>query len=334
MKYLVKTVNPNDFVIEEREIPKLDENELLIKVEYCGICGSDLHAAAHAKGYEFVPMPIVLGHEFSGVVSRVGSKKNDELLDKRFIVVPGIFCGECEQCKSDKGNICTNISNIIGLVNDGGMSEYVKVNEKQVIPTPDDLPSDVAALTEPLSVSSHAVRLVEGDIKNKNVLVQGPGIIGMFTAIVAKYKGANVTISGLEKDYESRLKYAEPFGIHTEVFETTKEKFGDFDYIFECSGSSGATENAPYRLKKGGKLILVALYEQKVEFPMNILVRGGIDIISSYGGTYEDFYNSINLLSEKKDEIRELITVYNLNNGANAFSDARNQKVLKPLIKP
>ncbi|WP_096200092.1 zinc-dependent alcohol dehydrogenase [Bacillus sp. FJAT-45350] len=332
MKALVKTEVRNEFRIENRDIPKLSRDELLIKVEYCGICGSDLHAASHAKGYEFVPKPIILGHEFSGLVVEVGSEENKQLLKKRVIIVPGNFCGECEQCKSGKENICLNIVGI-GLHHDGGMAEYVKVASNQIIMIPDELPFEIASLAEPLSVAIHAVEQIGGDLKGKKVLVQGCGIIGMFTAIIAKNIGADVTISGLQKDWEHRLSLAELFDIKSEIFENNENNHEKFDYIYECSGSSIATENAAERLNKGGILILVALYEQKVELPMNLIVRSEINVLSSYASTIKDFYSAIDVLQNNQSNIGKLIRIYSLDDGKQAFDDALNQKVLKPVLK-
>lgn len=332
MKALVKGQGKNELRIEDREIPSITENELLIKVEHCGICGSDLHAAINAPGYEFVPKPIILGHEFSGTVAEVGAdNRADELLGQRVIILPGEFCGECEQCLNGRENICSNIIGI-GLHKDGGMAEYVKVRRDQVILTPNKLPSKIAALTEPLSVAVHAAERVD-NLTGKKVLVQGCGIIGMFTAFVAKTKGAEVTISGLEQDVEHRLRLAEELGIKTEVFRGKIDTSQKFDYIYECSGSSAATTGAVSRIKKGGALILVALYENKVELPVNLLVRGEIDVRTSYAAVVEDFYKSIKILINNKESFQKLIRIYPLSEGEQAFKDARNQKVLKPVLE-
>src|SRR5699024_8708143 len=155
---------------------------------HCGICGSDLHAANHDKGYEFVPKPIILGHEISGTVIDVADKHNLDLLENNVVIVPAKYCGECQQCLTGAFNICNNISGV-GLHFDGGMTEYIKVLPEQLINIPSTLSLEVAALAEPLSVAMHAVKRMQGDIKGKDVLVQGCGIIGLFTAIIAKNSG-------------------------------------------------------------------------------------------------------------------------------------------------
>jgi len=332
LKALIKTKVKDELRIEERNIPILNDNELLVQVEYCGVCGSDLHAAAHAKGYEFVPKPIVLGHEISGTVMKVGNNVNKSLKNSRVIIKPVTHCGECEQCKKGYYNICSNILGL-GLHYDGGMAEYIKVSSNQIIVIPDDLPFDVAALAEPLYVAIHAVERINDPIENKSILVQGCGIIGIFTAIVAKLKKGDVIISGLKRDWEHRLRYAEEIGIKTEIFEEQIETNDQFDFIFECSGSSIATEKAINRLKKGAEIILVALYENYLQFPINGLVRSEINVISSYSSNEEDFYKSIKILMDNVGKFDKFIKKYPLIDGVEAFNDAKNQRVLKPLLK-
>lgn len=333
MKALVKTKAVNEFKIEERQIPIPEKDEVLIKVEYCGVCGSDLHAASHAEGYEFVPKPIILGHELSGYVAEMHSEsKNKDLLGSRVVVEPGVSCNTCEQCLSGRKNLCSNLR-VLGLHFDGGMAEYVKVKADSLHQIPATLPSNIAALTEPMSVAVHAVQKVANVKKNQNVLVQGCGVIGFLVAFAAKNRGANVTISGLKKDWDHRLSHAERFGIETEFAEDKSAKGKDFDIIFECSGSPLAAESGVFRLKKGGTYILVALYEQEVRFPVNIMVRGEIKMLSSYGYVRNDFQDAIHLLNEYQEQLKSIISAYPLEDGSFAFLDAKQQKVLKPVIK-
>lgn len=333
MLALVKTKLVNEFQIESREIPILDSNEVLIKVEYCGVCGSDLHAANHAKGYEFVPKPIILGHEFSGsIVDAHIDLKNRNLIGKRVVVEPGVYCNECENCLAGRNNICSSLQ-CMGLHFDGGMVQFVKVNINSIIEIPDALPFELAALAEPLSVASHAVR-DRGKVKNgQNVLVQGCGIIGFFTALSAKIQGANVTITGLEKDWEARLSHAANFGIQTEIVGKTSNEMKNFDVIFECSGSPIAAKTGLLRLKKGGDFILIALFEQDVPLPINFIVRSEINVVSSYAYTRENFRQALEILNNYDEKLKNIISIYPLEKGATAFSDARQQKILKPIIK-
>ncbi|GAA0348666.1 zinc-binding dehydrogenase [Oceanobacillus oncorhynchi subsp. oncorhynchi] len=331
IKSLVKTIEANEFEIQNREIPVLNKGEVLIKVDYCGVCGSDLHAANHDPGYEFVPKPIVLGHEISGTITKVKSDNDENLLNKRVVITPGIVCGQCEACKNGDINICENIS-ATGLHFDGGMSEFIKAKREQVIPIPDELSLDIAALTEPLSVSIHAVCQLGEQIRGKDVLVQGCGIIGMCTAIVAKNFGANVTLSGLKRDLNTRLKKAQIFDLNIHINDENSYN-QMFDYVFECSGSSPAFENSIGQIKKGGAAVLVALYKNQMILSPNILVRREIDILGSYASNIKDFEHALSLLLKQQKAFRQLIKLYPLEDGANAFLEANNQEVLKPVLQ-
>ncbi|MEQ6353439.1 alcohol dehydrogenase catalytic domain-containing protein [Lysinibacillus sp. M3] len=332
MKALVK-VGKGQIKVQDRQRPILEENEILIKVSHCGVCGSDLHAAHHAKGYEFVPKEIILGHELSGTVIEVHpASSNEHLLNAHVVVEPGVTCSQCEQCRQGKQNICSNIQ-CLGLHFDGGMAEYVKVNAASVHLIPENLPFKIAALAEPLSVALHAVEKVSNDITGKKVLVQGCGIIGFFVAIAAKNAGAFVTVLGLRRDRSVRLSAIEKFDIAVEIVEDPLEKRNDADIVFECSGSSLAAQQGISRLKKGGSFVVVALYEQDVTLPLNVMVRGEINLLPSYGYYSNDFEKAFNLLASYKEQFAAIVAVYPLLNGALAFEDARKQRVLKSMIE-
>jgi len=329
IKAIIKTVNKREFTVTERERPELGVDEILVKVEYCGVCGSDLHAANHDPGYEFVPFPIILGHEISGKVHEVGSKNLEKYNGKNIVILPSIYCGECEQCQNGQYNICENIRGL-GLHFDGGMREYIIVKENQILLLPDELPLDVAALVEPFSVAMHAVNLLRDNIAGKKVLVQGCGIIGFFTAIIADHFNADVILSGTEEDQEHRLSKADSFNLITKLNdEISKDKF---DFIFECSGSSIAFSKAVKLVKKGGGIIAIALYKDELTIPVNVMVRGEIDIYSSYASTLSDFEKSIEILSENPQRFKELISTYQVNEVDQAFDDGFSKRVLKPMI--
>src|SRR5690625_2796226 len=178
LKALVKTDKANEFIIESIPTPTVEKGEALIRVDYCGVCGSDIHAANHAKGYEFVPKPIILGHELSGHVVKVHPDSNKDLMHSRVVISPLNYCTQCEQCKEGKYNICSNIRNQ-GLHFNGGMAEYVKCNVNNIYKVPESLPNDIAVLVEPMTIALHAVDTVGKVKENEHILVQGCGVIGL-----------------------------------------------------------------------------------------------------------------------------------------------------------
>lgn len=326
----IKTENPKEVVLKTIPIPELSEGELLIKVDACGVCGSDLHAFTHSKGYEFVDMPIILGHEISGEVVGSANRTQEAFIGKKVIIESMQYCGECENCKDQRYSICEQ-NKVIGLHFNGGMAEYVKTKKEYVREIPASLSVRLASLSEPMAVAVHAVKKA-GEIKeNQTVLVQGPGIIGFFVGLVCLAKGAKVTIAGLEKDYPTRLSQAEKFGMipHRMNSDHLDKKF---DVLFECSGSNIAARNGFNYLEKGGKAIFVALYEESMNLFLTELVRNEWPIITSYGCDPCDYDSAFDLLIRNQTKLQSIISYYSLQNVNEAFEDSFNQKVLKSAL--
>lgn len=331
MDAAVKTENINEVLLENVRTPILDEDEVLVEVNYCGVCGSDLHAYNHSKGYEFVTKPIILGHEISGKVINSGDKVENSLLNKNVIIESMHYCGKCDNCKSNRHSICVN-NKVIGLHFDGGMAEYVKAKMYYVREIPDELSSKLAVLSEPMAVAIHAVKKAKQISSSQIVLVQGPGIIGFLTGLICISKGAKVFLSGLDKDYHTRLRKAESFGMipHRSNVDELPEKV---DIFFECSGSNMAVKDGFSALNKGGEAIFVALYEKPVNLFLTDLVRNEWPIISSYGCDPIDYEFAFELLRGYQNDLISHISYYDLADVEIAFKDSMDQKVLKSVLE-
>lgn len=326
----IKTDKPREIVLKDERIPTLSEGELLVKVESCGVCGSDLHAFTNSKGYEFVSAPIILGHEIAGEVISCFDKSDESWIGKKVIIESMHYCNECDNCKNGRFSICEN-NTVIGLHFNGGMAEFVKTKNRFVREIPKNLSTKLAALSEPLAIAVHAVKKAGEINSNHTVLVQGPGIIGFFVGLVLMQKGAKVILSGLEKDYATRLSKAEQFGMVS--FLADKDKLTEkVDLMFECSGSNMAVTGGFNYLKKGGRAVFVALYEQTVNLFLTTLVRNEWPIITSYGCDPKDYEEAFQLLVEKQSELESIISYYSLTETESAFLDSLNQKILKPVL--
>jgi L-iditol 2-dehydrogenase len=326
----IKTENQKEIVVKEQQIPLLGEGEVLIRVDYCGVCGSDLHAFTHSKGYEFVKMPLIMGHEFSGTVVECFGEKEESLNGKKVIVESMHYCNECENCKAGRYSVCEK-NTVIGLHFNGGMAEFVKTKAQFVREIPSGLSSRVATLSEPMAIAVHAVHKA-GEIKESQVvLVQGPGIIGFFVGLVCLKKGAKVILSGLEKDYSTRLSRGEEFGMIPHMSDRN-ELTEKVDLLFECSGSNAAVKGGFSHLKKGGKAIFVALYEQTVDLFLTDLVRNEWPIITSYGCDPFDYETAFAVLRENEKELLSIISSYPLREVEQAFKDSLNKDVLKSVL--
>ncbi|GMA63496.1 alcohol dehydrogenase catalytic domain-containing protein [Alicyclobacillus fastidiosus] len=326
----VKTETIREIILENRDIPSLAHGEVLINVDYCGICGSDLHAFNHSKGYEFVNKPIILGHEISGKVVECNDPESEYLIGKKVIVESMHYCGHCENCKNSRYSICES-NKCIGLHFDGGMAEFVKTKSKYVREIPDGLPLSIAALSEPLSIAIHAVNRAGEINQGQTVLVQGPGIIGFFVALVCVEKNAKVILSGLERDYENRLSKCLDFGITPHIADKSSlsEKV---DIVFECSGSNVAVKNGFNNLKKGGRAVFVALYEQDTNLFLTQLVRNEWPIITSYGCGPVDYVSAFNILQKYQNKLNNVVGFYPLSKVNQAFDNSLNQDVLKAVL--
>lgn len=325
------THKKREIVLNRVNIPVPHENEVLLEVSYCGICGSDIHAYNHAKGYEFVQHPMILGHEISGTVVQVGSENLKSLIGQRVIVESMSYCGECENCKQKRYSICSN-NQVIGLHDHGGMAEYVKVNAKYIVET-QNLPMDIAVLGEPMAIAVHALKRLERSLsKDDVVLVQGAGIIGFFVSLLCVDQGAKVYISGLEKDYEHRLSKFESFNMIPTI---VGKDFPDekVNIVFECSGSTLAFNQSFSQLKKGGEVIVVALYEKETDIFMTDLVRNEWSMLTSYGSDPDDYKEALKILDKYQIKLREMISYFPLENVEEAFTKSFNQKVLKAVLK-
>ncbi|BAF58453.1 threonine dehydrogenase and related Zn-dependent dehydrogenases [Pelotomaculum thermopropionicum SI] len=321
--------------------PRPAGDEVLIRVQSAAVCGSDLHAYEYPKSYEFMKVPVILGHEYSGYVEAVGPQVTLFKPGDRVLGESNRYCGVCPNCRRGRTNICD--SNLMtGLHVDGGMAEFIAVPQKLVHHIPENLSFDEATLAQPCSVSFHAVFDNSGIRPNDMVAVFGPGIVGLMAAQGARLLGAaEVVVIGTGEDAQNRLPVAQKLGFKTiNIGEqdllagfagiTGKERA---DVVLECSGAVKALADAFRLVKKGGSITLVGIYGSGAEINFAPLVRGEIQIKTSYTATWENYEQSLSLISRGLVQVRPLIDTYPFEEGVQAFVDALNKKVLKPVLK-
>ena len=250
MRAVVKEHAGRDgLVMKEVPVPVCGPEDILIKVEYVGICGTDLHI----QDDEYpVYMPVVIGHEFSGRVAAKGSMVTDFSIGDRVVSMTcSESCGRCDYCRQGLSMFCPEKRGL-GSGHDGAFAEYMCTKASLVLPVPDNMTMQEAALSEPLASVVRAVtetaKLTLGD----RVFVSGSGMMGQLTAQLCFFAGADVTIAGLPGDRE-RLRQIQSIcpGIHTVEIgtENLPEKAaaltkGDmYDVVFECTGIRESGEN-------------------------------------------------------------------------------------------
>jgi L-iditol 2-dehydrogenase len=326
------------FDIDDLAAPVGDE--VLVKIHSAALCGSDIHAYEYIDSYaSFMKVPVVLGHEGSGVVTAVGENVRAFKVGDRVMGESNIYCGVCRNCRVGATHICDN--NLMrGLTTPGVMREYVVWSEKNLHKLPNALSFSEGAAAQAVTVSVHGVlgriRIQPGD----SVLVEGLGIIGLAAAQLARAQGARVLISGIDADEESRMPVAREMGF--EVFNCQKERVAESvmarfgskaDCIIECSGAAPAIVDGLFATRKGGAMLLLGLPNKEVSFPFAAAIRNEINCITSYTSSWEDYEKTLTLLATGALSIAPLLSGYALEDTVQAFEDAVNKIAVKPVLE-
>lgn len=290
----------------ERAINKPMANEVIVKMEYCGICGTDIHCY---KSGMLAPKGTVLGHEITGTIFEIGKGVKNFMKGQRVVINPIPRCGKCYWCKKGQYVLCSEgLKNEIGITreNDGGYAEFVKIKfpREMLHVLHDDVSFEEAALVEPLATSLHAVRMSR-DISRANILVIGAGMIGLGVINFLKmYNAGMVFVSELS---EEKKRLAKSFradivfdsrteNIQTKIMELT-DNIGA-DIVFECSGQVAGFQCAIDSVKKGGQVIIVGFGEKKVSLDLLDIILKEIEL-KAILGYYDDFKLVLEYLSKK-----------------------------------
>ncbi len=320
-------------VIRDEPKPVLDKDEVLVKVQYCGVCGSDLHR--YREGAR-----LGIGHEFSGDIVEIGSDVKGWQVGDRVAVEPHRFCGECAWCRrGDEIGLCEKFFGWIEQYQ-GAFRTYAKVKHYQVYKLPDELSYEHAAMIEPTTVALHAVRLSEmkeGDV----VAVLGLGPIGQLVARVARALGAKAVYA--TEATPSRLELAtdvvdEAININVtnpidRILELT-DGVGP-DVVFECAGTVSAAQQSIALVRKGGTIIALSICFDWVEIPFSNIVLKGLTIKGFVCWTPGQYASALNLIKDKRIDVAPLVTSkMQLDDISEAFEQASRGEGGTILIQP
>ncbi|MFQ3620886.1 MAG: zinc-binding dehydrogenase [Spirochaetales bacterium] len=342
MKALVKTDRgPGNLQILEVTEPGCGPSEVLIEVAYCGVCGTDIHI--YRDEFPTNP-PVIIGHEFSGTVLKIGDKvtkvqPGDRVVAENVCVNCG---GECYLCRTGHYAICTQ-RGAQGLNIDGAFARYIVCKEKDVYLLPKNISLQEGALAEPLVCAVHAVldqtQVQAGDI----VLVSGPGAMGLLAAQAVLAEGGKVILTGTSEDKE-RFQVARELGISYAV-DIMKENLPTLvadltggvgvDTVIECSGSPAAVDLGFSLLKKRGTFTQVGLFGKKVPLDLDALVTREIYLRGSMSHTWNAWKRGLTLVAEGKIQLSPLISaIYSLTEWEKAFREFEERKGIKILLQP
>lgn len=250
----------------EKDIPKPKEGEVLVKLEYVGVCGSDLHFYEAGRLGNWVPDgPLTLGHEPGGEVVELGEGVSSLQVGDKIALEPGVGCGECEMCKKGLYNLCYDMS-FMAIPNEreGVFSDYCVHPANMCFKLPENVDTMEGALIEPLAVGFHAAAIAEAEI-GQSAVVLGCGCIGLVTIMVLKARGIHeiYAVDMIEK----RLNKAKEVGAKR-IFNAKEENIEEFvktlpgggvDLVFETAGSEFTTRQSAKLIKNGGRVVLVGM---------------------------------------------------------------------------
>ena len=316
MKALTKiSKTPKDWRVIEKPIPAYDSDQVLIRVEYIGICGSDVHT--FEGHYNVNAENLTIGHEFAGVVAEVGKNvKNVKVGDRVTSETTFKICGKCRYCKEGQYNLCSTRKGL-GTQQDGAMAQYIVARAASCHILPENVSTRDASITEAAACAYHGV--YRADIKPGDiVLVLGPGPIGLLVAQVVMSRGGRVVMTGLTQD-AGRLKIAkERFGVEFTVdvlkddLEGLVNKLTDgygADVCYDCSGAVPSMQTGMKLLRKQGQYVQVGLFAREViEVNFSHIIQKELRVTGSRSQNTHDWEPTLKLMSEGKINADKMIT--------------------------
>ena len=330
---------PGEVEIREVDMPVVKEGEVLLKLLYGGICGSDL--GTYKGTFAYASYPRIPGHEFSAEIVEIG--ENDRGLEKGMIVTcnPYFNCTKCYSCERGLVNCCTT-NETMGAQRDGAFSEYITMPIERVYDGK-GLSAKTLALIEPFCISYHGVsraNVKEGD----TVLVMGAGTIGVLAAVAAKALGAKVYISDVA---EQKLQYAyKEFQLDGMILNEGAESFekqvneitngNGFDVTIEAVGLPSTFQNCIDAAAFGARVVLIGVGKKNLDFNFTLIQKKELNVFGSRNALKKDFLELIDIVKEGKVDLEKIVTnTYKFEEAKIAFEDFANNgaSMLKVLIE-
>lgn len=340
MRALVKT-KPGKGNLELMEMPKPapKPTEVLIKVKACGICGTDLKIQ---DGDFYAETPVIIGHEFSGVVEETGeevtcAKKGDRVVCEQHSGA----CGKCSFCLAGKRHLCPH-KRSPGYLSDGAFAEYICMDESLVHGIPDNMSFNEAAVIEPMAIAAHALFEKIGIGGGLNAVILGCGPIALLTLQILKACGtAKVYVTGIDADEDFRFKKAIEYGaaevinvMKTDAVRTVRELTdGGAELVIDLSGAPSAIRQGIDMLRKDGNFCAIGLPHTNVEIDWAATVLKATNIFFSYSSGFSTWEKCIELIAGGCIKLSDFTrAVYTLDNWEKAFSRARSEDAMKVIV--
>ncbi len=313
MRALVKRHRKPGLWMEEVPVPEIGENDVLIRVKKTAICGTDLHIYNWDQwAQKTIPVPMVTGHEFVGVIERMGASVTGYKIGDRVSGEGHLTCGHCRNCRAGKRHLCRNTVGV-GVNRQGCFAEYLAIPAGNAFKIADSIPDDVASMFDPYGNATHTA--LSFDLVGEDVLITGAGPIGVMAAAIAKHVGARHVVVTDVNDY--RLNLARELGA-TRAVNVAQESLADvmrdldmvegFDVGLEMSGNARAFRSMLDAMNHGGRIALLGIFPEEVAIDWSAVVFKGLFIKGIYGREmFETWYKMSSMLQSGLD-ISKVIT--------------------------
>jgi L-iditol 2-dehydrogenase len=299
--------------IEFRDIarPHPGSDEVLVKIERIGVCGSDIHV--YHGLHPYTSYPVVQGHEVAGVIAEVGAGVQGFQRGEQVVFMPQVTCGECYPCRHGMYHICDHLK-VMGFQTNGAAQEYFPVKAEMVLKLPKNITLDQAAMIEPVSVAVHALSRA-GNVAGLKVVVLGAGTIGNLVGQVAKASGAvGVMITDIS---EYKLEKARQVGLDL-VVNTSQEELGaailknfgpdKADLILECVGVQPTITQAVSNARKGSTIVVVGVFGKKPEVDLGLVQDRELSLVGTLMYQKRDYVRAIELVGAGKLNFNPMVT--------------------------
>ena len=340
MKVVVKEKKgAGNVVYLDRPEPKPGPGEMKVEVKYAGVCGTEIHI--YHDGFRYNP-PVVMGHEFSGVVVELGDGvQSFKIGDRVTAEAPAHLCGSCDFCRVGNYNLCSNRVGL-GWGVDGCYAQYTVIEEKMAHKIPDNISFKAGAVIEPLACVMHGMELTEISA-DQVVLVAGPGPIGLLWLQAVKAEGATAIMSGTSADKE-RLKIAKELGADYTV-NVQEQDLAEFvrgltrgygaDVVVECSGNEHSVDACLDAIKKGGKYTQMGLFGKRIGIDMDKVVVKELTVTGVQSQRWTGWERAMKLLAAGKILLEPLVTLaYSMADWQKAFEAFETKQGLKIVLYP
>ena len=313
MPSLVKLKPEPGIWMDDVPIPTIGPNDVLIRIRKTAICGTDIHIYNWDEwSQKTIPVPMTIGHEFAGVVEKVGSEVAGLKTGDRVSGEGHLTCGHCRNCRAGKRHLCRNTIGV-GVNRPGCFASYLSIPAVNVFPLPDNIDDDIGALLDPLGNATHTA--LSYDLVGEDVLITGAGPIGIMAAAIARHVGARFVVITDVNDY--RLALAKKMGA-TRVVNVTAERAADvmprlgmregFDVGMEMSGNMEAFRDMLAIMNYGGKVALLGILPSEAAIDWTQVVFKGLFLKGIYGREmFETWYKMSTMLQSSLD-ITPIIT--------------------------